>query len=498
MKEVEAMKNNEISFTDENIQKLFGSEDAGNENPTRLKEYFFRNKAYESLRANIPIRILIGHKGVGKSALLKVSELQDKEDNILSIWIKPDDFPSLDNAKEINSLIREWKFGIIQLVTEKSLEKMGLKISQAVGLDKIETTKGIVDYIAKIITNKSMPLTNEGKITANAFLKNRKINVYIDDLDRGWAAKERDIKKISALLNAIRDLCGAYNRLQIRIALRTDVYFLVRTSDESTDKIESNIIWMEWTNHEILTLMAKRVATFQGETVDESYLIKKDQQEIAKKLHSIIDDKFKESGKWSDAPIHRILLSLTRKRPRDLIKLLTGAAKQAHKNGNKKITTDDLKNTFENYSNERLQDIINEFKTELPLIEALIVEMKPTTNKKRGRTSGFLYTHDELNKKIENIMEHRRFTLANGRQATKNDLANFLYKVDFIIARKDNGPNKPITRKYFEQNRMLQNQYTSFGFSWEIHPAYRWALQPETTHLNEIFETIEIELEKEK
>ena len=46
------------ALNDENIQKLFGVEDAENENPDRLKEYFFRNMAYENLVIGLPIRIL--------------------------------------------------------------------------------------------------------------------------------------------------------------------------------------------------------------------------------------------------------------------------------------------------------------------------------------------------------------------------------------------------------------------------------------------------------
>ena len=60
-------------FSDTNIRKLFGAEDAENETPARLKEYFVRNKAFENLVSGLPIRILVGLKGVGKSALLKVS-----------------------------------------------------------------------------------------------------------------------------------------------------------------------------------------------------------------------------------------------------------------------------------------------------------------------------------------------------------------------------------------------------------------------------------------
>ncbi len=68
-----------------------------------------------------------------------------------------------------------------------------------------------------------------------AFQKNQVIRVYIDDLDRGWSASKDDINNISALINAARDLTNDDGRVQIRIGLRSDAYFLYRTSDESTD-----------------------------------------------------------------------------------------------------------------------------------------------------------------------------------------------------------------------------------------------------------------------
>jgi hypothetical protein len=111
-------------FTDENIQKLFGIEDAENEAPDRLKEFFFRNKAYENLTSNLPIRILVGHKGVGKSALLKVAYLEDQEDEVLSLWLRPDDIRSKVNSREtdLNALIESWKIGLANLIFQKIVE----------------------------------------------------------------------------------------------------------------------------------------------------------------------------------------------------------------------------------------------------------------------------------------------------------------------------------------------------------------------------------------
>jgi len=73
--------------------------------------------------------------------------------------------------------------------------------------------------------------------------------------------------------------------------------------------------------------MAKRVETYFGNSISEESLVEKRQDVIALHLHKVMTDTFKGRGKWERVPIHRVLLSLTRQRPRDLVKLCHGGAK---------------------------------------------------------------------------------------------------------------------------------------------------------------------------
>ena len=169
-------------------------------------------------------------------------------------------------------------------------------------------------------------------------------------------------------------------------------------------------------------------------------------------------------------------MSLIRKRPRDLVKLLTLAGKKARETDSTLITTSHLESIFEEYSQGRLQDTINEYRSELPNIEKLILGMRPS--KMQRRTSeGYVYTTDMLLRKIKSIEEQGKFRWANGNIVDTKELAGFLYKINFITARKKTANG--IDRKYFEENRYLSNKFVDFGYDWEVHPAYRWALQPE-------------------
>mgnify|MGYP003631989723 CR=1 FL=1 len=478
-----------LKLDDETIAKLFGAEDAENENPERLKEYFFKNKAYESLKADLPIRVLVGYKGVGKSAILKVCHLEDNEDNILSLWVRPNDvFGSIDtSADTFLQLIENWKTGLSTLIVKKALEGC----EQFEEASQIESIRGgvrqiiasLYDKLQKNVGNSS---TDVRKLITR-FMKEKKIRIYLDDLDRGWEGRSEDIMNISALLNAIRDMAGEDRNIQFRIGLRTDVYHLVRTSDESTDKIEANLVWLAWTNHEILATLVKRVTTYFGEDVSQEELVRLGQNELAGKLTPVIDQHFQGRGKWENIPTRRILMTLTRQRPRDLVKLFYYSAKEAHNQNSNRIRSGHLQSIFVRYSNERLTDVINEFKTEVPRLKDVLLGMRQT-KKEREKNIGPVFDDGQLVNKLNGVINSSQVLFRNGDPVTPLALARFLYRCDFMTARMDK--EDTIVRRHFSDNQLLASPQVQFGFKWEIHPAYRWALEPQSP--NEILDFIDL------
>lgn len=467
------------SFDDETIQGLFGFEDAESESISRLKEYYFKKDTFTRVTAPLPIRLLVGHKGTGKSALFKVAIQEEKENGNLPILIKPDDIAELGKDNENFLLrIRQWKYGLIKIVGEKVFNEFGIhddKITAKLTQFGLKLVTYVSDSVK--IVQDTVDLSPSQKLLIDNFLKSKRIIVYIDDLDRGWEGKKEDIVRISALLNSIRDLANENPGLLFKVSLRSDVYYLVRTSDESTDKIEGSVVWCKWTNHEIFVLLIKRIQTFFGEKVDEEKLMQTPQIHLRFYLDKIMESTFSGTGKWSNVYMYKVLMSMIRKRPRDLVKLCSLAAQQAQLMGASRIETSHFQAIFEDYSQGRIQDTINEYKSELPEIENLLFGMRPS-KKERSSNMGYVYTTGELLAKLNNIIQHQNFIFKSGRKASAKDLAQFLYKINFLTARKvmDNGE---IQRKYFEESRYLSSSFVDFGYDWEVHPAFRWALQPD-------------------
>jgi hypothetical protein len=485
-----------LKFTDDVIQRIFGHEAAEDEESDRLKQYYFKSKIYEKVAVDLPLRIVVGHKGIGKSALFKIAMQEQRDNGFLPLLIRPDDIAGLGaHTGDFLSTIREWKRGLQEIIAKKTLEMIGVNKPDNMP-DVLAKTGKIISFLKETVaplSTSKIDLRPAELAVLKSFLNTNAITVYVDDLDRGWEGRKENIASISALLNALRDLCNDNRGLRFKLSLRSDVFYLVRTSDESTDKVEGSVVWFYWINHEILALLVKRIETFFGRTVDEQTLLNTPQRDLAKYLNPIMDPLFMGQGKWEKAPIYRVLMSLVRKRPRDLVKLCTLAARRAYDRNQSKISTDDWRASFEEYSQGRVQDTINEFRSELPDLERLIINMKPNRRERQTALS-YAYKTDQLLTKINSAIQSGKFTFRNGADASAKDLAQFLYKINFLTARKVLASGE-IDRKYFEENRYLSGKFSDFGYDWEIHPAYRWALQPDT--LEDIYHHLALSAEND-
>src|SRR5690242_5516210 len=221
-----AHRSTATGFFNSLLERYFGAEAAEDESPERLKEYFYRNNAYESLSADLPIRIVVGHKGMGKSALLKMRYLEDRDADVVSLWIRPDDIKAMmiGEDTDLNSMIDKWKAGLLDLIFKKFVEKLGRSSADEASSLTRTSLNALFDAVRNYIKeNTSRVVDAAGQALIASYARNEKIRIYIDDLDRGWQARRSDIVGTSALLNAIRDLCANDPRLQIRIGLRSDV-----------------------------------------------------------------------------------------------------------------------------------------------------------------------------------------------------------------------------------------------------------------------------------
>ena len=473
------------NFTDETIVGLFGHAEAERESPQRLIEYFFKNDAYSRVRSNLRLRILVGYKGVGKSALFKICELEDHRDGIASVWIKPDDIAHLATTNsDLNATIREWKQGIQSIIFEKVAEEFGHVSNES--KSQLQTYgRGFLQALISYADDRFKSITDPAKkALISGFLKKKRLVVYLDDLDRGWTGSPEYAARISAMLNAVRDIIADTDGIYFRVALRSDVYHIVRRSDANGDKIEGDVIWMQWTNDDIFRVLVRRVATFEGKGMQLVAFGSMSQERLAIYLDGVFEKKFHGKGLWDHRDMYQVILSFVRAKPRDIILFCAGAAKVAARNKHQIISSKDVEDSLTAYCQGRVDDVINEFRSELPDLDRLIRGMKVSQREIKER-KGSRFTTDELVLKLKDIISQGKFVFYDGSVASPMDLVKFLFKITFITARKQL-PTGFVERKYFDEAMHLTTEYADYGYGWEIHPAYRWALTQDTpSHLFE-------------
>jgi hypothetical protein len=117
---------------------------------------------------------------------------------------------------------------------------------------------------------------------------------------------------------------------------------------------------------------------------------------------------------------------------------------------------------------------VSEYGSELHGLEALLYAMKPSKRERRTSDSYLLPT-DEMYRRLDSALQQAPATFEDGTPATARALLPFLYKIDFLQARRDVGDE--VERVDYEMNPKITPETLDLGYMWEIHLAFRWALQ---------------------
>ena len=86
-----------LTFSETELQELFGHEAAEDEQLSRLRQYYFKTNTYDQVANDLSLRILVGHKGIGKSALFQVA-IADEKDRIVLFPVDLDKPPFAGRA----------------------------------------------------------------------------------------------------------------------------------------------------------------------------------------------------------------------------------------------------------------------------------------------------------------------------------------------------------------------------------------------------------------
>lgn len=490
----------------------FGNEAADDVDPEELAPYFVEQDTFSRfLDERKRLLVATARKGVGKSALLqwisyKVGSIDPEA---LVIKVRGADLvrskfnltTSLDGP---NDYIRDWTIRICALVNRHLAARIKLALDDdAMTLIETAELEGykarnlvgcLLDRMGSVLdkfgTPKKLAARNEVELLKRT--KNRKVWIIIDDLDATFQNTIAESISLATFFSSCRYIGQDLKGVFFRVSMRSDVWALLRRFDEALDKVEQYVSDIQWFQSDFLKLLSLRVkASLESAGIalpsPPAHVSETDAQE--RLLESAFVPKM-QWGKSGGEPIseehmgrvartseherlvdtYKVIFTLSYERPRWAIQLCKLAQEAALRHSRDRIDKSSIDEVWGEYGAKRIADLVSEHKHQCPEVEELL-------NGFRGCDR--LMTRDRLFDWINRrVTPHMQVHVEGEPTRNAREIARFLYRMGFIVARSDDLASGSYEHYRFDQMPDFLSARTDEDFSvkWEIHPCYRQAL----------------------
>jgi hypothetical protein len=476
-------------------QMDFGNEAADDADQAELSSYFVEQDTFQKfLSPKNRLLIATARKGVGKSALLRWTgqKVGIEDDSALIIQCRGADlvrskFHLTTPLSTPTDYIHDWMIRICACINRQIAKNIGLALTD----DKITLveTAELEGYKSRNLVSCLMErlkglLSNRGPQKLRAIdeiqLLSRAtaINVWvmIDDLDATYQNTDAESLELSTFFSACRYLNQDMEGIFFRITMRSDVWALIRRYDESLDKVEQYVNDILWNQRDFLQLLYLRIKT-QCEKVNipiqktPPHVQDQDAQERVLELLFVpkMDWGSQEDMGIKSVDSYKIIYTLSFERPRWAIQLCKLARDSCMRKGQSIISKDNIDEVWGEYGARRIADLVAEHKHQCRELEELL-------NGFRGCER--LMSRGELLKWIQNrICNHLSAKIEGTATRSTTEIARFLYRIGFILARSDNKDGTYEHYRFDQAPDFLSSRTDDdYGVKWEIHPCYRQAL----------------------
>jgi hypothetical protein len=377
------------------LSKLtFGAPAAERDIAEGLGEYFVESPAFERVRDGRK-KIVLGNRGTGKSAIFQVLAERERSAGAVVLELAPEDYSyemlsSVLSAESDGAWAKHgayaaaWKYLILVLVMKGISEATS---KQKKGTDAKEIRRFLRDNFADqqetkldslISYLKRMEGFKIGKVEASVktrelqrlykleeltpllpclanLLKQRRVLVFVDELDRGWDASEDAKAFVAGLFQACAKLNDLSDGLRVYVSLRQELYDSIPAVYEDAQKYRDLIEEINWDEASLLKLMANRIR-FSLPSIAPA----DDESCWAAVFLEILEYRQTRSFNY--------MVDRTLYRPREMIEFATRATEVAQDRGPGGFPVDySALNEAENrYSQERTKDIAAEYRFQYP------------------------------------------------------------------------------------------------------------------------------------
>jgi hypothetical protein len=274
----------------------FGAPAAERDIERGLDEYFVESEAYKRVKAGTK-RILIGGRGIGKSALFQVLARRERDDGSYVIELSPEDYSYELLAQTMATEARgswakqgayaaAWKY-LIYVLIMKEVATRRIPLGRAGGqlykyirdhhtnhqasklaalvsyLKRMEGFK-IGRYEASVRARELEKLYKLEEIqhllpALKEVARRRRVIVLVDELDRGWDASEDARAFVAGLFQACISINCLHDNLRVYMSLRRELYEEIPEVYEDAQKYRDLIETVRWNRASLMKLIANRI-----------------------------------------------------------------------------------------------------------------------------------------------------------------------------------------------------------------------------------------------
>jgi len=467
----------------------FGNEAGDDVDPEELVTYFVEQDTFKSF-VDPKKRILVAtaKKGVGKSALLKWTgfTIGIADSDALVIDCRGADlsrskFGLTSKLEAPADYIRDWMVRICTLVNRELASKFKIAIdddkitlvesAEIDGYKKRNLVGCLLDRFKKILKSAApTKIHAQEEVEILKRVKDRKVWILIDDLDATFQRSDSESISLGTFFTACRYLAQDLQDIHFRVTMRTDVWPVIRRYDEAQDKTDQYIREIQWSQADFRRLLFRRIKS-EVERLKiriPSAPAHVTEDEIEERMIRMI---FVPRMIWGEKekPTYKVIYTLSYERPRWAIQLCKLAQKRAANRGEELISKELIDDVWGEYGAKRIADLVAEHKHQCRDVEELL-------NAFRGSVRQF--TQAELFTLIKNqIIEHVSPVIDGRNAKSSREVAHFLYRIGFIIARSEEVGGEYEHYSFDQMPDFLTSRTNEdFGVKWEIHPCYREAL----------------------
>ncbi|QBG45882.1 hypothetical protein EGM51_00065 [Verrucomicrobia bacterium S94] len=441
---------------------------------------------------------MLGRKGTGKTALLKYIELRSDYSGIKCLYLKPDDIPLLEgisSAEETATIKRKAHHALVSAVSAKiGAELKGLlgkkdkrlfdkairedfRSPDAVqaclrGLSNFGSATTDIKFeklVPKAQDSRAQSLTESLK--ANFKKSGKVFFLLLDDVDQVASLEnQQHINRIWGFILAAQKLTEELPNFKTIICLRTEIWSLLERDRygqrDQVDHVRRLIRRLDPSDGEIKDILQQRLYVVRNK---ENLPTNSRIMELFFKERSVIlpttDDSTRD---WLD-----FIVKSSRGRPRDALQFLGLLAKKSRESGYDKITTTIVDSAAEQYSKERLDDLVREYAKDCSSVREIVNSFS---------CLDFQLSTDQMREHLISIPSRFGFSI-RGRTIHRENLSDIFLLWRFLHEIGVWNPCIPDNREDRNFRHMLFDDHPNFieesnwsnmqKTMWELHPAYR-------------------------